>query len=148
MRKAMQATLRLGMASLLAFGLALAVVQPVAAAEGSQARLGELVRERLRAGGPFFTPAERAVIERKCGYAPGEWDGIEFQNIDGDFRCANGRELDDPEVRAIMVRAQPRIQRRVRAVMDSPEVEAAIDGVVQEATDRALRDLEARRRIR
>ena len=146
MRRAMQAALRLGMASLLAFGLALAAIQP-AAAEGSGTRLGDLVRERLRAGGPLFTPDERAVIERKCGYAAGEWDGIEFQNIEGDFRCSNGRELDDAEVRAIMVRARPRIQRRVREVMASPEIEAAIDDVADEAVDRAMRELELRRSI-
>lgn len=147
MRRVMQATIRLGMASLLALGLALAAAPP-AAAETGEARLGGLIRERLRSGGPFFTPDEQVVIERRCGYAPGEWDGFDFQSIDGQLRCTNGRRLDDAEIRAVMARAEPRIISRVEAVMASADIRAAIDEVAREATYRALRNLESRRRSR
>ena len=68
MRKAVQTAVRLGMVSLLSFGLALAAIQP-AAAEAGEIRLGNLVRERLRAGGPLFTPEERAEINAHGGLA-------------------------------------------------------------------------------
>lgn len=44
---------------------------------GPQDALSVLIDRSLRSRGSWFTPAERAVIGRKCGYAPGEWEGFE-----------------------------------------------------------------------
>jgi hypothetical protein len=65
--------------------------------------------------------------------------------MNGVLHCANGRQVDDPEVRAIMARAQPRIRARVSAVMNRPDVKAAIDRTGREAAARALRELAAQR---
>lgn len=109
--------------------------QPVA--EAGRA-LGALVNARLREGGSFFTAKERTGIEAMCGYRPGEWDGFQANDVDGVFRCTNGRTVDRPEMRAILRAAEPRIRARVRQVMASPEVKAAIAQVASEATARAL----------
>ena len=107
--------------------------------------LGRVINRALRADGPFFTPAERALIERKCGYAPGQYDGFDANISNGIFTCSNGRRVDDPELRAMLRAAEPRIAGRVRAVMARPEVTAAIDRVARVATERALRRVHARR---
>ena len=107
-------------------------------AQAAGERLGATIDRAIRADGPFFTAEERAVIERKCGYAPGEWDGYEANMSDGVFRCANGRKLDDAETRALMAAAGERIGRRVEAVMQSAEVREAIERVSEEATREAL----------
>jgi len=145
--------LRLLAASTLAaaFALASAAATPAAPASDESAaerRLDDLIESRLRAGGPFFTPAERAAIERKCGYAPGSWDGYEASIIGDAFHCTNGRRLTDRETRAILAAARPRIEARVEHVMATPQVRAAIDEVAQAAEAQALRDLarETRRR--
>jgi hypothetical protein len=130
----------------LAAGASLMLSSPAAAAERADARLGRVVRDAIREGGPFFDAGERATIERKCGYAPGSWDGFEATMLDGVLHCTNGRRLDDAETRAIMERARPRIERRVEAVMRRADVDAAIEAVADEAEARALRELEARRR--
>lgn len=102
----------------LAASLALAAAHaPAAAAPRDEGRdaLSTLIDRNLRAGGSWFTPAERAVIERKCGYAPGEWDGFEADLSDGSFVCRGGRKVDDPEMRALLRAAAPRIEARVGA---------------------------------
>lgn len=115
---------------------------PVAAAgedeHGAKAGLHRTVHEAIHEGGPLFTAAERAVIERKCGYAKGEWDGFQANMNDGIFHCTNGRRLDDPEIRSLLAAAQPRIQARVQKAMNRPEVRAAIAAVAAEARDKAL----------
>src|SRR5690349_24313884 len=93
-----------------------------ASAEASGEALGRTIESRLRADGPFFTPEERVVIERACGYAPGEWDGFEVSIDDGVLRCANGRRAEGPEVRAVLAAAEPRIEARVRRIMASADV--------------------------
>jgi hypothetical protein len=137
----------LGIAALAAAGLGLAASgSPVAAqaqdqaaqAEAAGDRLGETISRAIKAEGPFFTDAERAVIERKCGYAPGEWDGFDANMSDGRFVCTNGKRVDDAEMRALMDVAGPRIGRRVSAAMARPEVEAAIAAVAEAATREAL----------
>jgi hypothetical protein len=100
--------------------------------------LGRTIDRAIKADGPFFTAEERAVIERKCGYAPGSWDGFEANMSDGVFRCGNGKRVDDPEMRALMAAAGRRIGARVEAVMESAEVKAAIARVSEEATREAL----------
>ena len=107
--------------------------------------LNRVINRALHADGPFFTAAERALIERKCGYAPGQYDGFQANISNGVFTCSNGRRVDDPEMRAMLSTAQPRIARRVNAVMRRPEVTAAIDLVAAQATERALRRVRARR---
>ena len=85
------------------------------------------------------------MVERKCGYAPGTWDGFRANMSDGVFTCTNGRRVDDPEMRAMLQAAAPRIERRVREIMARPVIAAAINRVAREATDRAMRQLRARR---
>jgi hypothetical protein len=143
-------------AALAAFALALAApaAAPVQAqdhAQASQAQedeLSGLIDRNLRSGGSWFTPAERAVIERKCGYAPGEWDGFEANLSNGTFICRDGRKVDDAEVRAVLKTAAPRIEARVEAVMARADVAAAIGRVAAAAADEALRGMDERRRGR
>ena len=104
--------------------------------------LGDLIDQRLRADGPFLTPAEQAVVERACGYAPGEWDGYSINLSDGALRCENGRRVDSPEVRRVVAAAEPRIEARVERVMESADVRQAIDRVTERATARAMREVE------
>lgn len=105
-------------------------------------RLGAMIEQRLRAEGPFFTPEERAVIERACGYAPGAWDGFEVSISDDELTCTNGRRAGGAEVRAVLRAAEPRIEARVERVMASPEVTAAIARVAEEASAEAVRAVE------
>ena len=114
---------------------------PAVLAEDGSDELGQSIERALRADGPFFTEAEQGVINRACGYAPGEWDGYDLQINDGVLRCENGRRVDDPAVRRVLRQAEPRIARRVETVMARPEITAAIDRIAAEATAEALREL-------
>lgn len=116
-------------------------VAPAVLAEDGEHELGQSIERALRADGPFFTGAEQAMVNRACGYAPGEWDGYDFQMNDGVLLCENGRRVDDPAVRRVFRQAGPRIARRVQTVMARPEITAAIDRVAAEATAEALREL-------
>lgn len=107
----------------------------------AEARVDRAIDSAMEAEGPWLLPAEQALITRKCGYAPGSRDGESVSMSDGVLICANGRRVDDPEVRAMMRVAGPRISRRVRAVMDSPAVKNALSLVVDGAVERALKDL-------
>lgn len=113
-----------------------------ARAEAQGEALGRLIETRLRAGGPFFTPGERAVIERACGYREGEWDGYDVNISDDVLTCTNGRRAEGPEVRAVLAAAEPRIEARVEALMASPEVRQAIARIAEEATAEALRNVD------
>ena len=135
-----------------AMGLTVAAALAAAVAPGTEARiearaeqqgeeLGRMIEGRLRADGPFFTDQERAVIERACGYAPGEWDGSDFSASNNVLTCENGRRVDSPEVRAVLETAGPRIGARVNRIMNSAEVRGAIDRIVEEATADAMRDV-------
>ncbi len=127
--------------------LAALVLLPAAArAAPEDETLGRIINREIRADGPFFTADERALVERKCGDPPGRFDGFEANISNGVLICSNGRRVDDPEVRAMLRVAGPRIGRRVRAVMARPAVTAAIGRVAQEATARALREVRARHR--
>lgn len=130
----------LGAAALFAVGM-IGAVPPAIAAGDEDSELGRMIAEGIRAGGPFFTAPERVAIERKCGYAPGSWDGFKFNMSHGVFHCTNGRELDDPEIRAIMAAAGPRISARVNAMMSRPEMVEAIERVAEKAEAAALREL-------
>jgi len=110
-------------------------------AEASGEALGRTIESRLRADGPFFTPEERVVIERACGYAPGEWDGFEI-SLGGDvLTCTNGRRAEGAEVRAVLAAARPRIEARVGRVMASAEVRGAIARVAEVAAAEATREI-------
>lgn len=144
---------RLLTAALIAAGVTLAFVtaraHPAAAAAADETaaerRLEALVETGIRAGGSWFTGAERATIERACGYAPGEWDGFDVNMTRRGLTCTNGRQVDTPEVRAVLAAAEPRIERRVNAVMASPEVTAAIAEITREAEAEAMREIAGRR---
>ena len=86
------------------------------------------------------------MIERRCGYAPGEWDGFEANLSNGTLICSDGRKVDDPEVRAVLRAAERRIEARVEAVMARADVAAAIARVAEVAAAEALGQVEARRR--
>jgi hypothetical protein len=135
-------------AALAAFALALAGPAPAGGPAQAQEEdaLSTLIDRNLRSGGSWFTPEERAVIERKCGYAPGAWDGFEANMSSGTFTCRDGRVVDDPEVRAVLRTAAPRIEARVEAVMARADVTAAIARVAETAAAEALREVESRRR--
>ena len=81
----------------LALSMATASTLPASAATAQSraavARLDRLVDKAIDEGGPFFTPRERAVIERSCGYAPGTWDGYQVNMIGRVFYCTNGRRV-------------------------------------------------------
>lgn len=138
----MRRTILLGAA---AVGLGLAGASTAAAAapvrSGAEESLNALIERALREGGSFFTPQERRVIERKCGYRPGEWDGYEASFGGGVFRCTNGRRVDDAEMKAVMHSAGPRIGRRVGQTMARADVRAAIARVASEAAERAMAGL-------
>lgn len=129
--------------AIIAAGLAM-VAQPAAAGHDDHG-LGELVQQRLRAGGSFFTAEEQAVIRQACGYADGEWDGFEINIDDDQLVCENGRRVDSPAVRQVMRDASPRIAARVSAVMASGDVRERIDRITREATARAMRAVAAHR---
>jgi hypothetical protein len=103
--------------------------------------LSATINRAIRAGGPFFTPAERGVIERKCGYSPGQWDGYDVDIENGVFRCANGKRVDDAEMRALIQVAKPRIAARVTDVMARPEIRTAIQDQAIRAAREALANL-------
>ena len=120
----------------------LVLSQPAFSAPGSGSdELSALINRELRAGGSWFTPAEQAVIVRKCGYAPGEWDGFEVRLTGGKLHCSNGRVVDDAEVRGLIRSAEPRINARVRRVMARSDVRAAISRVAETAAAEAMRDM-------
>ena len=115
-----------------------AAAQDEAAAD---ARLDRAIDQGMEAEGPWLLPAEQALITRKCGYAPGSRDGESISMNNGVLICANGRRVDDPEVRAMMRVAGPRISRRVNAVMQSPAVKNALALIVDGAVERALAEV-------
>jgi len=124
-----------------AIAAGLAATTLPASAEASERELGALIQQSLRAGGPFFTAGEQAVINRACGYAQGEWDGFELSMHGDILHCTNGRDVDDPQVRRVVRQAAPRISRRVSAVMARADIRDAIGRISEEATDRAMREL-------
>ncbi|MDQ4087564.1 MAG: hypothetical protein M3177_06095 [Pseudomonadota bacterium] len=99
----------------------------------AEARLEALMDQAIDQGGPFFTPEERAVIERACGYAPGTWDGFQVNMIGRVFYCTNGRRVSSPEVRAVMAAAEPRIDAHMDRVLERPDIVEAMDQVAREA---------------
>lgn len=112
-----------------------------AQSRAAEARLDHLIDKAIDEGGPFFTPRERAVIERACGYAPGTWNGFQVNMIGNVFHCTNGRRVSSPEVRAVMAAASPRIDAHIDSVMDRPDVVAA-----QEQADREADAVDGQRR--
>jgi hypothetical protein len=133
-----------------ALGLAALAGGGAAAVEASGTRaagerLGVAIERALKAEGPFFTAEERAVVERKCGYAAGSWDGFEINIRDGALVCRDGRRVDDAEMRALLAVAEPRIEARVGAAMEREDVRGAIAAVAEEAGREAERAVAASR---
>jgi hypothetical protein len=116
--------------------------------EGSSAkdRLENVIQQAIHGEGPLLLAAERALVERKCGYAAGSWDGNSVSMTDGVLICSNGRRVDDPEVRAAMEVAGRRISARVNAAMARAEVRAAISAVADQASREAIERVRRERR--
>ena len=108
---------------------------------GGHGGLNQAIHKAMDAEGPFLTPEEQALIERKCGYARGSSDGKSLTMSNGVLHCSNGRKVDDPEVRAMMAVVGPRIEKRVKAMMERPEIKEAIAMVARKETKRALREM-------
>lgn len=135
-----------GIGALAALALASsAVPAPAPAGVEGEDELSALINRELRVGGSWFTPAEQRVIEQKCGYKPGEWDGFEARLTNGEFHCTNGRVVGDPEMRALIRAAGPRIDKRVSTVMGRADVRAAISRVANAAAAEAMREIESGR---
>ena len=138
--------LAIGAAVVLAVGMAAA--GPATASQepegdgAAEVRLESAVERAIRTDGPFFDAGERALVERACGLAAGSWDGFEVSMDGSALRCPGGRRVDDPQVRAMMEAAAPRIARRVAAAMARPEVRDAIAEVTREATAAAMRGID------
>jgi hypothetical protein len=130
----------LALLSALGAVMILASPAPAAPTSGSE-ELSTLINRQLRAGGSWFTPAEQAVIVRKCGYAPGEWDGFEVRLTGGKLHCANGRVVEDEETRGLIRSAEPRINARVRQVMARADVRSAISRVAEAAAAEAMEEM-------
>ena len=131
----------LGLAAAGSLAMALsggASAEEPAAAKAAGDRLGAAIERAIKGEGPFFTPEERALVEAKCGYARGSWDGFEANTRNGGFVCRDGRRIDDAEMRAMLAVAQPRIERRVRAAMQREDVQGAIRAVAEQAQRQAL----------
>jgi hypothetical protein len=126
--------------STLAAAMVLAAPAPAAPVSGSE-DLSALINRELRAGGSWFTPAEQAAIVRKCGYAPGEWDGFEVRLTGGKLHCSNGRVVEDQEIRGLIRSAEPRIEARVKRVMARSDVRAAISRVAEAAAAEAMEEM-------
>ena len=125
------------LAAIVFLGHAAASASPAAGSD----ELSSLINRELRAGGSWFTPAEQAVIVRKCGYAPGEWDGFEVRLTGGKLHCTNGRVVDDAEMRGLIRAAEPRIEARVKRVMARSDVRAAISRVAKAAAAEAMAEM-------
>lgn len=129
-------------------GLAGCAVAATAGSEPGQRRDGTAEARLERAidaamdEEPFLTAEEKALIHRKCGYPSGSRESDNLTISNGVLHCSNGRKVDDPEVRAMMAVAGPRIEKRVQAIMARPEIKRAIGMVADEAAAKALRDLE------
>ena len=125
---------------------AAALAVPAAPSEtresAAEVRLDQAIEQAIHAEGPFLTAEEQALIQRKCGYAPGSAESESLNMSDGVLHCSNGRKVDDPEVRAMVAVVRPRIQARVRGIMSRPEIKEAIASVSREEVQKALRGLE------
>jgi hypothetical protein len=125
------------------FATAVSLASPAAAQDSdTEGRLSRSIERAMEEEGPWLLPAEQALIERKCGYARGSRDGESLTMSDGILICANGRRVDDPEVRAMVAAVSPRISRRVQAVMNSPGVKNALSRLADGAVQRALESLD------
>lgn len=121
--------------------IAVMCAAPASAQDDAGDRLSQTIDTALEADGPWLLPQERALIARKCGYATDSDDNQSINMSDGVLICANGRRVDDPEVRAMAEVASERISRRVHAIMDSPAVRNAIAAVSDEAVRAAMASL-------
>lgn len=118
------------------------------AARPKQGNLGSAVETALEQDGPILTEDERDLVRRKCGYGTRDWDGSRFDAQEGVLICSNGRQVDDPEVRAVMARVGVRVRTRVRAAMERPEVRAAMSGEVRQRVRERMRRFDGEHRAR
>jgi hypothetical protein len=107
--------------------------------------LGRRINQAIKAEGPVLTDADRALIREKCGYRGGEWKDESIHVHNGVLHCSNGRQVDDPEVRAMMKRVGERARAHVERVMRRPEIKAAISGEASARAREAVRRMELHR---
>ena len=86
---------------------------------------------------PIVTPADKALIAKKCGY-PADWDGKNISLNHGVLICENGKRVADAETKALEVRISTRARAYANAVVNDPAVKRAIDMVASQATKEAL----------
>lgn len=86
---------------------------------------------------PIVTKADKALIAAKCGYAA-DWNGDNISINNGVLKCANGKKVDDPEVRAMSKAISARAEKYVEGIMSDPAVKRAMDGTIERETKAAL----------
>ena len=115
---------------------ALFLVPSASAARNQEGEaLGRLVNRELRADGPFFTEAERALVARKCGYAPGEWAGFEANISNNVLTCSNGTCQEEAKL-APERRRVPAEDRRHCEICAGSDNQHAVDAFVKRALER------------
>ena len=85
----------------------------------------------------IVTPADKALIASKCGYAA-DWDEKKISLSDGVLICENGKRVADAETKALEIRISKRARAYADAVMRDPAVKRAIDLVASQAAREAL----------
>lgn len=130
----------IGRYGLVAAGAVLLAGSAAATADGAGGgdSLGRKIDHAIREQGPLITADEQALIRAKCGYRAGEWDGDSIQIDEDGLRCANGRRVNDPQVRAMGKAIGKRVSVYVGKVMKRPDIQAAISGEAQRASEAAM----------
>lgn len=116
-------------AAIASCGLAVFLSGAAGAASHPDSRGRAAAGQQQPEAAPLITPEERALIRRKCGNGRAGNDSIIIN--DGVLHCADGRRIDDPEVRAMMAVAGPRIRRSVEALVSKIDMDAIDEAVAQ-----------------
>jgi hypothetical protein len=109
------------------------------AAPSTPRSAGETVREALREQGPIVTEEERAYFRAKCG----DDGSLSLSSREGAVVCKDGREIDDPEARAMLSRILARANDHVARALGRREVAEAINGEAHAKVREELRKLDS-----
>ncbi|MBX3564200.1 MAG: hypothetical protein KF730_06435 [Sphingomonas sp.] len=130
-------------AALAALGATMLATAPATAPFHHEDGLGAAIRAAGERQDPIVTKADKALIAAKCGYAA-DWDGHNISINDGVLKCADGRKIDDPEVRAMSKAISARADKYVEGIMSDPAVKRAMDGTIERETRAALEKVRAK----